>query len=250
MCYNKFVMNTTSRIRLSGDNLKFIAVILMTIDHIAFGLLHYFLSVRYMDILPQTYTKLNNIYEFGKGLGRIAFPIFCFFLVEGFIKSKNLTKYAIRLLLFAIISEVPFDLGLYQKFYYPDHQNVMLTLLLGLLMMMTIQRINEKIVGLSTQVKYLCIICAVTVYGQVANILHTDYSYRGIILIALIYMLRNDKTLQLLAGAALTSLQKCAPIAFLLLLFYDDSQKPKYKYFFYIFYPLHLAIIYLFSFLI
>lgn len=239
-------MNTKSfDIRLTGDTLKFIAAFCMLIDHASFGILHYYLSVRYMDILPHTYTILNNIFEACRGIGRIAFPIFAFFLVEGYIHTGNLKKYIGRMFLFALISEIPFDLGNYHKVIYIDHQNVLFTFFFGLITLYIIDYINDKIIGLSQTEKILCIICNIAAFCELTNLLHTDYSFKGIILISILYLLRTNKPLKLLSGAAIFSYAKFAPIAFLLLYLHDSSQKPRFKYFFYLFYPAHLILIYL-----
>lgn len=234
-----------NKIRFSSDNLKIIACILMFIDHASFCLLNYYMTVYYMDILPQTYTKLNQLYKFGRGIGRIAFPIFCFFLVEGFFRTHNIKKYISRLAIFALLSEIPFDLAHYKVLIHNDHQNVMFSLLLGLLMMLLLKSINLGIAGLSNSVKVITSICAVAGFCELASLIHVDYSYKGILLIAALYFFHEYKPLNLIAGAAVNSWEANGPVAFLLLYFYDPEIKPRFKYFFYWFYPCHLFLIYL-----
>jgi len=65
--------------------------------------------------------------------GRLAFPIFAFLAVEGYFHTRSFKRYALRMLLFAVLSEVPFDLMYGGTVFYPVHQNVIWTLLLGLL---------------------------------------------------------------------------------------------------------------------
>ena len=215
----------------------------MLIDHTGFGIIHAYLMRNAMSILPQSYTKLNDIYEVCRDVGRLAMPIFTFFIVEGFLRTSNLKKYCLRLFIFALISEIPFDLGLYNSFFYTDHQNVLFTFVIGLLMLMSVRYLNKTIVGLSDWVKGLALIAAVVAFADVAYLLKCDYSFKGIILMAVLYFLRECKSLRLLAGAATFSWEKFAPISFLLLYFYDPDKKPRLKYFFYAFYPLHLLLI-------
>lgn len=238
------IKNNLPKIKLSSDTLKIIAVVTMMIDHSAFCLLHYYMTMFYMDIVPQTYTKLNNVYEFCRGVGRISFPIFCFFLVEGFFRTKNVWKHLLRLGIFAIISEVPFDLAHFKVILEWTHQNVIVELFLGFLMLILLRYI-EDIPGLSDVTRMICICCAVFAFADLATICKVDYSFKGIMLIAVLYILRSVKEFRLLAGAAVTSIAKYAPIAFVLLYFYDPDTKPRLKYFFYAFYPVHLFMIYL-----
>lgn len=236
--------NTLEKIRLSGDTLKLIACAFMLIDHLAYGLINYYLSVYHMDIVPQTFTKLNNFYEICRGIGRMAFPIFAFCVVEGFLHTHSKFKYALRLFIFALVAEIPFNLGLYKKLFYGDHQNVMFTLFLGVLMLCIAEYVTS-IAGLSNTIKAICYVCLTAGFAECASLLHLDHNYKGILLISVLYLFRDIKPLQLIAGAAASSFKATSPIAFLLLYFYDSSRKPRLKYFFYLFYPVHLIIIYL-----
>lgn len=242
--------NIISKIRLSGDNLKIIAAIVMFIDHASFCILHYYMSICYMDITPEAYTRLNNLYEVGRGIGRTAFPIFCFLLVEGFIRTSNVRKHAIRLFVFALISEVPFDLAHFRVPFDWSHQNVMLELFLGFMLLILIKYIQEELTGLSEGLRWLCICCSVVAACEIATLTKLDYNLFGILLISVLYLLRDCNPLNYIGGAAVISREKYAPIAFVLLYFYDSTKKPKLKYFFYLFYPAHLLLIYLIAFLL
>ncbi len=225
--------------------LKLIACIFMIIDHLNYGILHNYMIAHAMDILPDTYKTMNSIYEAGRGVGRLAFPIFCFFLVEGFVRTRNVKKYAIRLFIFALVSEIPFDLGLYGVPFKWNHQNIILTFFIALLMLMTLKYLEENTLGLSNAVKYLACICAVIAFADAAYLIKTDYSWKCMLLASVLYFTRSAGTFRLLAGAIATCWEKYGSISFLLLYFYDPEVRPKHKYAFYIFYPAHLVIIYL-----
>jgi len=233
------------RIKLSSDNLKIIAIISMIIDHLAFGLLHLYLQKNSFSLEPNTFTRLNTVYDVLRDIGRTAFPIFAFFLVEGFFHTRNVKKYALRLALFALISEVPFDLAFYQTTYYPEHQNVMLSLLIGLITLMLFDYI-KKLPEYSTVLRVVLYICVSAAAMDLAQLLYCDYKWKGILLIIVLYFFHEAKHFKLIAGAAVVSWKKFAPISFLFLYFYDETKKPsrKMKYIFYAFYPAHLLLIY------
>ena len=237
--------SSLNNIRLSCNALKLVACIFMLIDHIGYGIIHNYMVVHGMDLLPDTYKTLNTVYEIFRGVGRLAFPIFCFFLVEGFLRTSNVKKYAIRLFVFALVSEIPFDLGLYGAMFKWDHQNIILTFFIALLMLISIRYLESNVLALSRPVVYLTLFCAVVAFADLAYILKTDYSWKCMLLVAVLYFFRKAGTARLLCGAVSTCWEKYAPISFLLLYFYDPSVRPKHKYAFYIFYPLNFIIIYI-----
>ena len=77
-------------------------------------------------------------------IGRIAFPIFAFMTAEGFYHTKNIKKYAGRLLLFAVISEIPFNLVAGGSVFYPLHQNVLWTFLISVGLMWINEKVKDK----------------------------------------------------------------------------------------------------------
>ena len=102
---------------LTGATLKTICIIAMLVDHIAGSLiLRWSAEGGDMQSLFMSLPALlggdmsyDDLYRLFKTIGRIVFPIFCFFLVEGFYYTKSRVKYASRLFMFALISELPFD---------------------------------------------------------------------------------------------------------------------------------------------
>ena len=179
-------------------------------------------------------------------IGRIAFPIYAFLLVEGYTHTRNVKKYAIRLLLFAIISEVPFDLAFYNRIGF-IHQNIFFTLFIGVILMYLLDN-KEKKYNFNSN---LIIIAA----GFVAMISNVDYNFIGIIYILIFYYTKDFDKLKRLKYASVslfvTNLltfgfgQQYAILALPLIYFYNGKLGPNNKFlqiFFYIAYPLHLLI--------
>ena len=231
---------------LSGSTLKIIAIVSMLIDHIGAVILQPLLHYQGNEIV---HDNLFTAYVSLRYIGRLAFPIFCFLLVEGFFYTHNRVKYAIRLGIFALISEIPFDLAFYKQFPYNRHQNVFMTLLIGLLMMMAIQYVRDSIIPKVMRGKNMLALLLQTVIfiaaGYLASILHTDYSFWGIIAIFVMYILRfNRLYMCLLEAMYFLAFEVTAAISFIPIYFYNGKRGLKLKYFFYVFYPAHLLILY------
>lgn len=129
---------------ISGSTLKWIAMIAMLIDHTAAVVLaRKMIASGYLDVVNSgIYEEVmgwltDNMllfysYDFMRMVGRLGFPIFCFLLVEGFLHTGNVKKYLLRMGVFALVSELPFDLAMSGKLCYWNYQNVFFTLFLGL----------------------------------------------------------------------------------------------------------------------
>lgn len=208
-------------------SLKLIALITMIIDH--YGAI---------------FQPNIDIYRI---IGRIAFPIYAFLLVEGYLHTRDIKRYAGRLILFAIISEIPFDLAFYGKVEF-THQNIFFTLFIGLMAMYFIDRREDYNMS-----KAIIIIISMIF----AMVLAVDYNYLGILYILSFYstreMLKNDRFLWITGVIFLGNfvstgfLQQFSLISLIFLYFYNGKLGPKNKFIqiiFYIMYPLHLLVFY------
>lgn len=227
---------------ISGNGLKKIAVITMLADHIGAVLVERAMLLEKTE--EMIYRNLQLADGILRSLGRISFPIFCFLLTEGFLHTKNLPKYMMRMAVFAIVSEIPFDLAFSGKLWNVGSQNVFFTLLVGLAVMGAMEqtRKREKIpraVGVCLCILWGILGCAA------AEMCHTDYGARGVFAILLLYLFRSDRLWQVFCGAVAFSWEVPAPLAFLPVLWYNGSRGRGTKIGFYLFYPLHLLVLYL-----
>lgn len=229
--------NTLSRpgFSLSGTALKRIACLSMLIDHMGASLLENGLFKQ--EIVGQGAVQLDFALRM---VGRLAFPIYCFLLVEGFLHTHDFKKYALRMLGFALISEFPFDWAFFSGVYW-GHQNVYFTLLLGLLAMKALDTYQTK-EGLPT---LKGVLLAAACIGAAA-LLHCDYDVLGLALILALYMTRRDKKSQCIAGAVFSLFEPVAPLAFGLMWFYNGERGSSSKaeqWVFYWFYPVHIFVL-------
>ncbi|MBP3284972.1 MAG: hypothetical protein J6M02_05690 [Clostridia bacterium] len=200
----------------SYQELKLIALICMFIDHV--GIL------------------TNN--SFFRIIGRLSFPIYAFLLVNGFFYTRNIRKYSMKMLLFAIVSEVPFDLFMFGKLDFVK-QNIFFTLFLGLI---AVQFMNKSKRNIS----------AVIFLMLMAEAFNVDYGMKGILVILTFYYFRN-KTLKItlvllvLLFFSMNGLGSFGVLSLFFINLYAPNKKIKWKFsnFFYIFYPVHLFVLYL-----
>jgi len=170
---------------LNRGNLKMIALFCMALDHIAAIVLTAWENTLLKD--SPAYFFDNVLIIFLRLIGRLAFPIFCFFIVEGFLYTRNVYKYALRLFLLALISEIPFDLAHTARIFDYDNQNVFWTLFLGLVSICCIDGIYSKF-RLKRAVRNLLVFVIALLAGIVAYNLKCDYSAFGVCTIIIIYL--------------------------------------------------------------
>lgn len=240
---------------LSGSTIKMIAVISMLVDHLAAGLLGRYLTINgyfsldHSDMVQVEQWMQQNMtlfasYTVMRMIGRIAFPIYCFLLVEGFEHTSNRMKYAARLLIFAAVSEVPFDLLFNNSWLEFGYQNVFFTLFLGLTAMMGIRWLEER-QDLNRFLKMVGLFIVIAACMAAAKYLKTDYAATGVFCIVMLYLFRFKRSYQIIIGCFAFLWELTAPLAFAAIAFYDGRRGWNMKYFFYLFYPVHLLLIYL-----
>ena len=224
---------------MSAFVLKLIAVFSMTCDHFSY-------------LIFGNFSFLNYI-------GRIAFPIFAYQITEGYTHTRNLKKYFLRLFIFALISQVPFML-FYSIISPSFHLNIFFTLLLGLCSITIYDTLDKRVCAhkhIHLLYKLLGIIC-VAILAFLATITKCDYQYFGVISIFIFFLFRNNKFLMNLSFIALVFIYygkyilytrylliiifTISPLIFINL--YNYKKGKDTKYFLYLFYPLHLLIIY------
>lgn len=206
---------------MSAEVLKLIALLSMLIDHIGAALV----------------SSPSQLYTVCRKVGRLAFPIFAFFIVEGFIHTKNIKKYLFRLGIFALLSEIPYDLAFHDRFFDFSGQNVLFTFFIAIVMLHFMRKYDSWISS------FVIIFLACLV----AFAIKCDYSYMGILLIAVLYLYREKKFefIKYFFASIIIVSQFPAMLAFIPIHFYNNLKgRLNLKYLFYIFYPAHLLLLF------
>ena len=186
---------------LSGSGLKILAMVTMVIDHVDFAILRY-----QSEFITPLYTlsgKNITTYFLLRCVGRLAFPLFAFLLVEGFLHTSNRKRYARNLLVFALVSEIPFDL-MRHGVIFASEQNVFFTLFFGLLTLFAISRWEKggAILPCHSESGHLnrqLAICLFSLIGA-SMLINSDYGSKGVCFIILLYALRHSPVIQAAVG--------------------------------------------------
>ena len=193
---------------MSAFTLKLIALVTMIIDHVGAIFFPQFIWLRY--------------------IGRLSMPIYAFLLVQGYMHTRNFNRYALRMGIFALLSEVPYDLLFQGTWLEFQRQNILFTFLTALFVM--------KLLDAS------------------ANFLHFSYGVYGVLTVLCFYLFQKYRGIDAVAFAALTygqytqdgnTTQLYAIAAAIPVLLYNSKRGAlSLKYFFYISYPAHMLLLY------
>jgi len=229
---------------MNAYRLKLLGVLSMLIDHLTYC------------FISQTDASggENLLYYLGRGIGRSAFFIFAFILVEGYCYTRNLKKYAARLLIMALISEAPFDLmcNRFNAATFMDGQNILFLFALGLGLIHVLDILKRTYLK-SSPVKYNILAGLVCAFGMlVAYFTRVDYGMAGLALILIFYFFRNGGRRLVIAVAiwsvAVIFMEYMLEWAGLIALipivgFYNGERGKKSGYLFYVFYPAHMLVL-------
>lgn len=230
----------SDRFFFTSRHLKIIACLTMFLSHLAQSYLLYILG----------YIRIADLSML---IGRVAMPIYCFMVAQGMVLTKDKKSYLKRLFIFALVSEIPYDLAFRNTIFEYYNQNVIFTLFLGALLIYIWQVIENKSYKVYIKISLMLIIAILFCF--LAQMMFTDYSYKGIIAISLLYLSFSNKYLTALVlflsfyfEAYVTGYSLYIPfIVYLsipLILLYNGKRGKYSKYGFYLFYPGHLMLIY------
>ena len=221
-------------VNMSAFTLKLIAILSMVFDHSGY--------------------IIFNGFSFFNYIGRFAFPIFAFQISEGYLHTKNLKRYFLRLIIFAFISQVPYML-FHSIISSGFALNIFFTLVLGLASITCYDKIPNKFLG----------ILSCTFLAIIAEFCNMDYGAYGIAIIVLFYIFKENALLMPLSFIIATlfkyityiiklgfadiivNLWIFTTLSIIFISFYNGKKGKDIKYILYIFYPLHLLVIYLIS---
>lgn len=242
-------------------SLKLLAAVTMLVDH---------LTVCFLEMVPKASSGIRlAVYSdgwylldrIGRGIGRTAFPIFAFCLVEGFCHTRSRGRYLGRLLVTAAVSQLPFYLLNNRGPFAKDvvSGNTIATLALGLLLIWAAELLWGKVryrqQGVGGVLRILAVLVCACGAWYLAEELQLDYGGAGVLTVLILYLLRGFPGMGILraaplaAGVFLGSWEESEWFAFpacVLLCFYNGERGragKRAQYFFYLFYPVHLLVL-------
>lgn len=230
---------------LSSFWLKRIAVASMIIDHIGSFLLRALMNPYRVDggiLVGQDSPAALRWLMLGREacdiLGSAAFPLFCFLIAEGFLHTRDRLRYGGQMLVFALLSEVPYDLAHYQTVFSPRLQNVMFTLACAILTLLLVSKAEERWAERKA-IRLGMTAAAIAAGMAAAYLVRGEYVFLGPLAVSLVYLLRERGRWRIAGLAPLLVASPWTALAVPFLLLYSGERGRGSKWFFYLFYPAH-----------
>lgn len=225
------LLNKKPAVGLSNSSIKVLAAFFMLLDHA---------GVMLFSNEPEVFWALRIA-------GRVSFPMFAFLAAEGIFHSRNRTLYALRLLLFAFMTEIPYNMAIWNSYFAFGNCNVLFTLFFAVAPFAIKDLIKNKKISTAVFVVSLPVFCLAAVkFGA-------DYDFKGVLIIWIFYFLRDIRLASFAAVGALilifhfSSVQVYSVLALPVLALTDGRkgwiQKPWQKMIFYAFYPAHFVLL-------
>lgn len=212
---------------LNNFQLKIFALLFMTIDHIGFVF------------------ELGLIFRI---IGRLSFPIFAFLIYQGYVYTRSKIHYFLRLLIFGLVIEGTMQIiSIYVDIN--DDRNIFFTLSFGLL----------ALIIFDSKIHVFLRVISISILVYMASRLNFDYGWYGILFILSFYFYRYSFCIPFFLQVLLTvahyllfqlPVQYYALFSWIFILLYNNRRGYRMRYLFYIYYPLHLVILYLIFFMI
>ncbi len=234
---------------VTADGLKIFATIIMLIQNI--GIIVIEKGIIRLDGYTQSQLseamakdpKLMTLAGVGSVMqliGGLAVPIFAFLLVEGFLKTSSYGRYLISMVVFAVISEIPYDIATSHKIVDQSSQNALVTMCMCLLMLYFLRMFEEKKGIMYTIARLIIILCAIVW----VTLFKAQFGLCMVLLTAIFYLFYSKNALKTFLGMLASLLYVTGPLSFYGIWCYTEERKdilPKYVY--YVFYPLHLLVL-------
>ena len=234
---------------ITADGLKMFACITMLIQTVGIaviekGLIH--LDQYTQESLNQAMSQdsrlmtLAGIGSIMQLIGGMAIPVFAFLLVEGFRNTSDYKKYLIRMIITALVSEIPYDLAIRGKVWDFSSQNAMITMCICLIMLKCMELFSDSTRFAGSMVRILIMIAAIVW----VSILRAEYGLCMVLLVTVFYVFDTRNVLKTVLGCIISLMYVTGPIAFYGIWCYTGERKDRInKYVYYVFYPVHLLVL-------
>lgn len=236
--------------RVSVNTLKIAGAILMTLYFfgatvIQNGILHVnsYTSEQLNDLLAVDAGAMlwAGIASIAEIVGMMAISIYAYLLAQGVEHTSSMKKYALSVLVCALVSEVPYDLAVYGEAWYWESQNTLWTVFIALVTLWIIKFAEDK--------KGAYVLIAIAALGGClwAVLLRCKYGWGFVLIAVVLYLLRKRRTMAIVAGVGISLIYVTAAMGFILISMCDGEYRTEEsglrKYAYYVYYPLLLILL-------